>query len=179
MLGLPRIALTLRTMHDAGILDLSEVTLERLRSYGLRAGRPHFLPRLALIIAGHGVETIQARWRLSNEEVARAEAILKVAGLLEELRVHEAAYRYPAALSDGIEVATVLARWTDAGKSAVVDQLGAVTLAPFPIGGHDLIDIGLAPGPNLGRELARLERVWIESEFRLDRSALLRLAKVT
>ena len=179
MRGLPRIALTLRTMHDAGILDLSEVTLERLRSYGLRAGRPHFLPRLALIIAGHGVETIQARWRLSNEEVARAEAILKVAGLLEELRVHEAAYRYPAALSDGIEVATVLARWTDAGKSAVVDQLGAVTLAPFPIGGHDLIDIGLAPGPNLGRELARLERVWIESEFRLDRSALLRLAKVT
>ena len=177
MLGLPRIALTLRAMHDAGVLDLSETTLERLRGYGVRASRPHFLPRLALIIAGHGTADIQARWRLSNEEVARAEAILKVAGLLQELRVHEAAYRYPAALSDGIEVATVLAGWTDAGKSAVVDQLAHVSLAPFPIGGHDLIGAGLTPGPELGRELARLERLWIESEFKLDRAALLSQAK--
>jgi len=177
MLALPKIAVTLRTMHEVGVLDLSEATLEQLRSYGVRASRPHFLPRLALIVAGCGARQIQDRWRLSNEEVARAEAILKVAGLLQELKVHEAAYRFPAALSDGIEVATVLAGWTDAGKSAVVDELANVTMSPFPLGGQDLIEAGIAPGPMLGRELQRLEQLWIESGFSLDRKALLGAAR--
>jgi poly(A) polymerase len=177
ILGLPKVATTIRTMHETGILVLGEETLDWLRAYGVRASRPHFLARLALIVAGEGADATQARWRLSNEEVSRAETIVKVARLLQDLRVHEAAYRHPAALADGIEVATVLAGWTDAGKSAVLDQLAHVSLAPFPINGNDLLKAGWASGPNLGAELARLEQMWIDSAFQLDREALLRLAK--
>jgi poly(A) polymerase len=177
ILSLPKVSMTLRTMRDVGILALSEETLERLRAYGARAARPNFLARLALIFAGESVEEVRARWRLSNEEVTRAEAILTVARMLEAFNVHEAAYRHPAALSDGMEVAAVLAGWTEAGKSAVLDQLGGVTLVPFPLNGTDLIAHGFSPGPALGAELGRLERLWIGSGFALDREALLKQAK--
>jgi poly(A) polymerase len=174
ILGLPKVATTLKTMQDSGILSFEDETLERLRAYGARANRPDYLARLALVIAGEPAREVQARWRLSNEDIFRAEAILSVARLLGDLRVHEAAYRHPAALSDGVEVAAVLAGWTDAGKSAVVDQLAAVTLQPFPLTGHDLLDAGLPPGPKLGSELSRLEQQWIESGFALGRDALLK-----
>lgn len=177
ILSLPKVATTIRVMHEAGILELTAETLDWLRAYGVRASRPHFMARLALIVAGEGAGNIQARWRLSNEEIARAETIMDVARLLQDLQVHEAAYRHPAAVSDGIEVATVLAGWTDAGKSAVVDQLAHVSLTPFPINGNDLLRFGLRSGPALGAELARLERLWIESGFRLDREALLSQVK--
>jgi poly(A) polymerase len=173
ILGLTRVATTLRTMRDAGVLDFDDATLERLRAYGARAARPNFLARLALIVAEGGMSSLQARWRLSNEEVARAEAILAAARLLEQLKVNDAAYRYPAALSDAIEVASVLAGWTEAGKSAVVEQLGRVSLSPFPLSGDDLIAAGISRGPALGAELKRLEQLWIDSGFSLDRADLL------
>ena len=179
LLSLHKVATTLKMMRDAGILKLDEVTLERLRAYGTRAARPNFLARLALIVARESAAEVQARWRLSNEEITRADAILTVARLLEDLRVHEAAYRYPAALADGIEVAAVLAGWTEAGKSAVVDQLAGVTMRPFPLSGGDLLAMGVDPGPEIGAELARLERLWIESGFAFDRDKLLRTVAST
>lgn len=177
LLSLSKVATTLRTMRDAGILAIDEATLERLRAYGVRVTKPNLSARLALIVAGENANAVQGRWRLSNEEIGRAQTILTVARLLQELRVHEAAYRYPAALADGIEVAAVLAGWTEAGKSAVVDQLAGVTLQPFPITGGDLLTRGFPSGPELGAELARLERVWIDSGLALDRDALLKQLK--
>jgi poly(A) polymerase len=177
LFDLPRIATTLRAMHEAGVLPLPEAALEPLRNYGLRARRANFLGRLAVVIAGGGDEAIQARWRLSNEEMARARAIIAAARLLEDLRVHEAAYRYPEALDDAVDVATVLAGWTEAGKSAVLDQLQHVEVKPFPLGGADLIALGHAPGPGMGAELARLEQLWIDSGFAMDRAALLGAAR--
>jgi poly(A) polymerase len=176
LFDLPRIATTLRAMYEAGVLPLAESALEPLRNYGLRARRANFLGRLAVVIAG-GDEAIQARWRLSNEEMGRARAIVGAARLLEDLRVHEAAYRYPEALEDAVDVATVLAGWTEAGKSAVLDQLQHVEVQPFPLGGADLIALGHAPGPGMGAELARLEQLWIDSGFAMDRAALLEAAR--
>ncbi|HTJ57548.1 MAG TPA: CCA tRNA nucleotidyltransferase [Devosiaceae bacterium] len=177
LLALPKVVTTLRTMRDAGIAKFDDLTLDRLRSYGIKVMRPNFPARLALILAVEDAAEMQARWRLSNEEMARAQDILTVARLLEELRVHEAAYRYPAALADGVELAAVLAGWTEAGKSAVFDQLAGVTLQPFPINGGDLLARGFTPGPEIGAELGRLERLWIESGFALDREALLKKLK--
>jgi poly(A) polymerase len=172
LLSLPRVAMTLRAMKESGVLALTDETLARLRSYGLAASKADFSPRLAIMLAS-GMHDLQKRWRLSNEEIARAEAILAAARLLEELRVHEAAYRYPAALSDAVDVAAVLAGWTEAGKSAVLDQLQHVALKPFPLSGGDLLAHGYRAGPAVGKELARLEQLWIGSGFTLDRDALL------
>lgn len=48
------------------------------------------------------------------------------------------------------------------------------TIPVFPIGGEDAIAVGLKPGPNLGRALARVEQVWIDSDFSLDRASLMK-----
>jgi poly(A) polymerase len=175
LLGLPRVARTVRTMHEAGIVDFDDATLDRLADYGIKARRPHFLARLALIMVAVEPEKLQGLWRLSNDETERAGTILAAARLLEDFRVHEVAYRYPEALADSVDVATVLAGWSEAGKSAVLDQLREIGVNKFPLGGNDLIGLGFEPGPSLGVELQRLERLWIESAFALDRAALLEL----
>jgi poly(A) polymerase len=46
----------------------------------------------------------------------------------------------------------------------------------FPLKGADLQMIGIAPGPEMGKLLKRLEDEWVEADFRLDRSALLERA---
>ena len=101
------------------------------------------------------------------------QAILAAARLLIEFHINEAAYRYPAALADAVEVAATLAGWTEAGKSAVLANLEKIEVPRFPLSGRDLIQRGIQPGPALGAELDRLERKWIASGFRLDRLALL------
>ncbi len=177
MLGLPRVAGTLRAMVDAGILALSAETVRLLLGYERRVRRPDVSARLAIIIAEAGAGQLKSLWRLSNDEVAVAEAILTVAGLLRDYRLNEAAYRHPAALADGVDVAAVLADWTEAGRSAVLDQLQALAVPMFPVRGGDLIKLGMRPGKALGAELDRLEQVWIESGFALERDDLLALAK--
>jgi poly(A) polymerase len=47
----------------------------------------------------------------------------------------------------------------------------------FPLKGRDLIEAGFKKGPELGAQLARLERAWIDSAFTLERDALLALAR--
>lgn len=43
----------------------------------------------------------------------------------------------------------------------------------FPVAGADLIARGVNPGPQMGARLAALEQRWVESNFSLDKSALL------
>ena len=45
----------------------------------------------------------------------------------------------------------------------------------FPLRGADLIEQGYRPGPDLGRALARAQQVWLDSQFRPSRQALLEL----
>jgi poly(A) polymerase len=47
------------------------------------------------------------------------------------------------------------------------------TAPVFPVTGHDLIDQGLPSGPDLGRELKRLEDYWIASDFKSTKEELL------
>jgi poly(A) polymerase len=46
----------------------------------------------------------------------------------------------------------------------------------FPLKGKDLLEIGMRPGPQLGKRLAELEQRWIDSGFALDKAHLLDLA---
>jgi poly(A) polymerase len=173
MLGLPRIAKTMETMATAGVAPLSTKVLDLLDGYERRARKPNVASRLSLIVSVVGIELPKEHWRLSNDDITVAQAVLAASRLLIEFHVNEAAYRYPAALADAIEVAATLSGWTDAGKAAVIDRLEAMDIPRFPLTGTDLIQKGMRPGPHLGAELERLERKWIASDFRLDRSALL------
>jgi poly(A) polymerase len=176
MLTLPRIAATLKAMTDIGVLALGAETIGRLQTYERRAHKPDLAARLALIMSETGAKNLQGAWRLSNDDIAAAQAILTVAELIQNFRLNEAAYRHPAALADGVEVATVLAGWTDAGRSAVSDELQSLEVPRFPLNGTDLMALGYKQGTALGRELDRLEQLWIESGFAIDREELLAAA---
>lgn len=176
MLTLPRISSTLKTMGEAGILTMSEETLRLLHAYERRARRPDIAARLALVMAETGPKRLKALWRLSNDDIETAEAILDTAALVREFRLNEAAYRHPAALTDGVEVAAVLAGWTDAGRLAVIEQLQGLDIPTFPLNGGDLIKLGMQPGRAMGSELERLERAWIDSGFALGKDELMGMA---
>jgi poly(A) polymerase len=173
MLGLGKVATTLAAMSRAEVSPLPGSVLTQLATYERHAPKPNFAARLSLLVPAVGVEEIRQRWRLSNDDLAVAEQILRAAQLLIDFNVNEAAYRYPAALADAVEVAATLAGWTEAAKSVVVQRLEGLDVPKFPLSGNDLIARGLRPGPALGAELERLERLWIESGFALDQSALL------
>jgi poly(A) polymerase len=177
MLSLPRVGNTLAAMQRAEVLALPERALKLLHTYERRARRPDLTARLALLMAELPAEALQESWRLSNDDIRTAEAVLAVARLLGDFQVNEAAYHYPAALADGVEVAAVLSDWGEAGKAALREQLERLDVPRFPLTGGDLLTLGMPPGPAVGAELDRLERAWIESGFALDRQALLELVK--
>jgi poly(A) polymerase len=120
-----------------------------------------------------GSARLKKKGRLSNDEIVTAEAILAAGKLITDFHINEAAYRFPAHLSDAVEVAATFAGWTEAGKSAIVEHLTTVEVPKFPLSGTDLLQRGVKPGPKIGAELDRLEQKWIQSGFKLDRNSLL------
>jgi tRNA nucleotidyltransferase/poly(A) polymerase len=48
----------------------------------------------------------------------------------------------------------------------------------FPLQGRDMLDLGMRAGPAIKQELARLERLWVESDFAASRDILLQQAFV-
>ena len=178
MLDLPRVSNTIVAMVKAGILDFPPTPVEWLQSYERHAHSPNLNGRFALLIADLGRAVLKERWRLSNDDISTAERTLAAARLLIEFHINEAAYRYPAALSDAVEVAAALAGWTEAGKAVVVQKLEAIDVPVFPLSGDDLVRKGMTPGPRLGAELDRLEKFWIDANFGPSREQLLRLLKL-
>ncbi|MBK5909925.1 hypothetical protein CCR85_00255 [Rhodothalassium salexigens] len=65
------------------------------------------------------------------------------------------------------------ARLDDARSAAAVTAVGALACPRFPLGGRDLLALGLTPGPGVGRLLKRLERDWVAAGFAPDRERLL------
>jgi len=60
-----------------------------------------------------------------------------------------------------------------------VAELANSWIAPeFPIAGRDILALGVAPGPTVGRLLQKVEAAWLESDFALSREALLAHAQL-
>jgi poly(A) polymerase len=91
--------------------------------------------------------------------------------------IGEAAYRHGELAVEGLAVAAARDNWGRERLAETARELGRVQLVPFPISGHDLAGLGMAPGPALGAELKRLERLWIDSGFSLDKAELMALAR--
>lgn len=175
MLALPKVAQTLAAMSEIGLLPLGDRALNALVAYeGL--GGESAVTRLALIGAD-ALDALQEQWRLANDTVAAARAVTAAAALLADDKIAEAAYRHGEAAVEGLAAAASVGQWSSARLSEAARMLGATVVPPFPVSGHDLAGLGMAPGPALGRELARLEGAWIESGFALGKGELLALAR--
>ena len=176
MLALPRVAMTLAVMSEIGLLPLEDAALRALVAYEGFGG--HLATTRLALIGGDRLDALQGEWRLANDIVSAAHHISQAATLLADDRIAEAAYRHGEAAVEGLAAAASRGQWGMARLSEAARALGALVVPPFPVTGHDLAGLGLAPGPALGQELARLERAWIESGFALGKGELLALVRL-
>jgi poly(A) polymerase len=182
----PRAALAL--MDSVGVLERlldGFVGLGRLNHLveidGMRGFEADPLLRLAALLppGREGALATAAALRLSNAQRDRLEAAL--AEPAPDVRAaagaaaRAEAYRVSGgALGDRLRLA-----WAS-GLGGSEEDFGqwlkvARNWSPpaFPVTGEDLLRAGMARGPEVGRALRELERIWIESDFSLGREALL------
>lgn len=174
MLNLPAIALTLAEMSRIGLLAIGADALGVLARYE-QLGGAQAATRLGLL--ADDLDAIQSTWRLSNYIIAAARKTLVSAELLAHGKIAEAAYRQGEFAVEGLAAAAATENWGRPRIAETARELSSSIVGVFPISGHDLAGLGVAQGPAMGRELARLEQAWIESGFALGKGELLALLK--
>jgi poly(A) polymerase len=173
ILALAKVARTLGEMAAIDLLPIPREQLETLLAYEAFGGQSA-VARLALL---GDVERSQSRWRLSNELVATTRKVQSASMLIAEGQVGEAAYRFGELAVEGLAAAAAAGQWSRERLAETARELGRLQVGEFPVSGHDLAGLGMAPGPALGAELKRLERLWIDSGFTLGKAELLAFAR--
>lgn len=177
LLGQPRCAATLAAMVGAGVLDpglfsTSAIeTLERLEDLSVPVNADMRLA--AMEPTEMQTALLRREWRLSNATMTSLTELTAATGLARASKLAELAYRYPTWKRQAVAIAAALDRRSSAWMNEAISAVESVGGKRFPLSGSDLIAQGLKPGPEMGAELKRLEVVWIESGFELDRETLL------
>ena len=180
LMSTARCASTLKAMSGVGILDVAlfnPAVIDAMERLEALASGTDAVMRLGLLKAmGQPLGPLRRGWRLSNAVIEASARVAEGAGLAGSEDWAALGYRFPDDYASGIAVAAAIndrpRAWLVDGLERVAPYAGAV----FPLGGDDLIARGLAPGPQLGGELKRLETLWLESRCTLDRAALLAVA---
>ena len=126
---------------------------------------------------------LREAWRLSNNQARRIDALLQGVVLTPKLRENEQRKLLyalgPEAWRDSVHLAWARSRaaLTDRAWKRLLTLPSRWTAPGFPVTGHDLINSGLLSGPDLGRELKRLEDYWIASDFKSTKEELLESIK--
>ena len=128
---------------------------------------PRWQRRLATLGTGDAVQA----WRLSRAEAAALDAIAAACADSRSMAVRAQLFGADAALDAAlIEAASgvPLPHDLDVGIAR-----GAA--ARFPVSAGDLIARGTAPGPGLGKAMARLRTAWLDTDMTATREDLLAL----
>lgn len=171
MLGLSKIALTLSVMAEIGLLSIARTAIAQLRQYEDFGGR-HPATRIALLANGD-IARLQSALRLSNALTDTVKAIESAAWLLSDDKPGWAIYRHGELAVEGLALAAARGEWSRERLSESARGLGRLPVAAMPITGRDLLSLGYESGPALGTTLARLEALWVESDFSLTQAQLL------
>ncbi len=180
----------LRLLVATGVLPeviAGPVALDRLARLLALAPTADPLLRLGALLrpppaAAAVAKWVAERWRLANRDAARLQALS--AATLPALTASGAERRRalydlgPELYADLVRLAAAEASG-DAGPALADALAGANAWRPpkLPLDGDDLLALGLAPGPRLGKILAAIEAWWLERDFTPDRAACLAHAK--
>lgn len=160
-------------------LHVEGVTVDPLRRLG------------AAMVGGADVAAALARrLRLSNEQMERLVGLSETSDAptvaMSDAMVRGLLRRYGAdkfrdlILLSWADKRTLDGRTHSAETARYIEllELAARWQAPaFPLRGQDMLDLGLTPGPQMGRLLKALEAAWEESGCTLDRAVLLTMAR--
>jgi poly(A) polymerase len=185
LLVAPRAAATVATMAQAGLLQTLTGGVPRLarlrRLTMLDSEAPDPLLRLAALcqFVAEDAERLRRRLRLSNAEADRLAAIGDGTPRLEpacgEAAARSALYKLgPRAYRDR----TLLA-WADCGAPPDDARWAELLALPDrwtppkpPVTAANLLDLGVAPGPGMGRALRRFEEAWVAAGFPNESAAV-------
>lgn len=164
----------LRLMFDHGVLEgfkLPETDIELLGyvcSFQERYGLGFVASRL-LVLAGFEENNLQAMSKfllvpkVFQKDMKAISEILALPALKDEQAVKVAVYKHgrvPTAQALMIELAQD--RVMNGYAKDALDIIQNWDVPDFPVSGEDLIKKGFKAGPELGKELQRLEQEWIE-----------------
>lgn len=180
-------AATIETMRAAGILapilpELGDLArLRGMQALDLPAARDP-LVRLAAVLPDDAAVAgaVAERLRLSNDERDRLQVLASPpAGLWparDERALRRALHRLgPATVRDlGLMAA---ARGDAALGQAAAEAAAAWTPVVLPVRGQDALDLGVAPGRQVGRLIEAVMAWWEENDYQPDRGACLEKLK--
>ena len=180
----------LRLMVETGVLGHvtpGPVALERLARLIEVAPKSDAMARLAALLRpppanSAATEQVAERWRLSNRDAERLLAMTReplptlLAAPAERARdLHRrGAERY----ADLVRIAA--AESDGDTRAALADALSAAeSWQPkrLPVGGDDILALGVPPGPRVGELLRALEAWWVAHDFAPDRAGCLAEAR--
>ena len=64
------------------------------------------------------------------------------------------------------------------GKADIAKELKGQKKPVFPVKGQDLIDVGMEPGPDMGKMLEKLEKQWKDDGYKMSKEELLKWGEV-
>lgn len=176
LLAAPGAVATLKLMAAQGILShLIPYTEEWTVLERLPAD-----PLLRLAVLAQDPLAMPQRWRLSNAEAERLEAIVSCLPPTPALRPKEQRiilYQHGAeAWRDLVRIAWARsgAAPDDARWQELLELPDRWPIPSLPVAGRDLLAAGMSPGPEIGVMLRRLEDWWVASDFQPSRDELLK-----
>ncbi len=152
-------------------LDVGLAPLQRLID-----AAPDSAPLLRLVAllrsADDGRQALDAvtDWRFSNAETARLERLFRERLLALPIPNDETKREI---YHLGEQTYLDLLKLSATSSADIAASLPLPKIPSFPISGQDLLDLGLQPGPELGKRLAELEVWWLENGLEPDRDATL------
>ena len=137
-------------------------------------------PLLRLAVLAQDPRSMPERWRLSNHEAKRLEALASLLPPSPALRpTEQRAILYhmgPEAWRDLVQVAWARsdAASDDAEWKTLRELPERWPIPALPVSGRDLLAAGMSPGPEIGVMLSKLEDWWVASDFQPSRDELLK-----
>jgi poly(A) polymerase len=168
-----------RAMIDAGVMDHvipAAVHVDALaKMIALEHGMglsPHPIRRLAALI-GKPAAVLKSRLRLSNTDADHLSSFTNFADRISLIAQGAFARALYGANPLWVRDAAMLSQAENETLADLQRFIGGWSEPRFPLSGADLQAEGIAPGPEMGRLLAELERRWLDADFALDRVACL------
>ena len=176
----PAAADAMDAMREVGVFDhwLPEyIGSQRLRGLIEREQRPDALRRLGAVLPDDAVNALRIGKRLKRSTQDEVRLGLMVVSK-PRVGIHLKTELYQMGKTVFVDRVLLQApdNWRDALK--LVDEW---TPPELPVGGRDVLSLGLKPGPKVGALMTAVEEWWIAGDFAADREACLveleRLAK--
>ncbi len=184
MLSAMRLSVALDMMEQTGVLVkilptartsppmLALETIER--RFGVE---PEPMRRLALITRGGDPRDVGRALRLSNEDMADLRA-RRAPPLL--IKTTEDARRIGYERGEAAGKDVLFIQYAEDGAVPDVKLIKAVSEGDsqkLPVSSKDLMGIGVEPGPKMGEILKKVEKLWIDSDFVMDKATLMNEAR--